>query len=253
MRVFGGCASDIGRVRKMNQDGILFRCLEQKGQCFAVGAVCDGVGGLENGELASAMIIGEINRWVESVGKWIDISAIEPKTLYSHLKDQAENWNEMLFSYRTFHNLNTGTTMSIIMLIRNYYYVIHVGDSRIYRYRDSLKQLTEDECQTRLINGRIKNYLDNYMGKSKELQFQSREGQSRDGDLFLYCSDGYYHYMTVEDVKKIKEMGMDNRKISEYSRKMIKRVMERGETDNISLGIMHVKASIQNNTVSFRK
>ena len=85
MRVLGGCASDIGSTRKINQDGILFRCLKQHKQYFAIGAVCDGIGGLENGELSSAMIIAEINSWMQSVSQWMDISVIDPKTLYSHL------------------------------------------------------------------------------------------------------------------------------------------------------------------------
>ena len=113
MRVLGGCASDIGSTRKINQDGILFRCLKQHKQYFAIGAVCDGIGGLENGELSSAMIIAEINSWMQSVSQWMDISVIDPKTLYSHLKDQAEIWNEKLFLYKTANNLRTGTTMSV--------------------------------------------------------------------------------------------------------------------------------------------
>lgn len=242
MRIFGGCASDVGRVRKVNQDGIFFRCLEQQGQCFAVGAVCDGVGGLENGEVASAMIIGEINCWVQGIEQWIDISSSDPKTISSHLKDQAEIWNESLFTYRMSHNLNTGTTMSVIMIVKDFYYVIHVGDSRIYRLREKLEQITVDECSTRLSNGMIRKYLDNYIGKSRELHFNYAEGRVMEGDLFLFCTDGFYHYMKEKDVYRVRERDIENKAISDYCWARISSIIERGETDNISLGIMYAES-----------
>ena len=240
MRVLGGCASDIGSTRKINQDGILFRCLKQHKQYFAIGAVCDGIGGLENGELSSAMIIAEINSWMQSVSQWIDISVIDPKTLYSHLKDQAEIWNEKLFLYKTANNLRTGTTMSVIMIIQNFYYIIHVGDSRIYLCRNSIEQMTADDSQTRFENGRVKKYLSNYMGKNEKLTFQCLEGNVMQGDIFLFCTDGMYHHMREEDIEELRKKMAGNKAISKSCQEMIANMIERGEKDNISLGVIYI-------------
>lgn len=62
--------------------------------------------------------------------------------------------------------------MSLFMLVRNYYFIIQVGDSRVYLYREKrLHQLTVDASTTKLKNGRMKQYLNNYLGKSDELWF----------------------------------------------------------------------------------
>ena len=98
----------------------------------------------EQGELASALIIGEIREWFQEVTAWLDISTVNPAVLFAHLKDGAENWNEKLREFCQREDIRTGTTMSLLLIIREHYYIIHVGDSRIYRYHDGLEQLTMD-------------------------------------------------------------------------------------------------------------
>ena len=109
--------------------------------------------------------------------------------------------------------------MSVIMIIQNFYYIIHVGDSRIYLCRNSIEQMTADDSQTRFENGRVKKYLSNYMGKNEKLTFQCLEGNVMQGDIFLFCTDGMYHHMREEDI----ELNI-----------------ERGEKDNISLGVIYI-------------
>ncbi len=243
MKIVGGCASDIGRIRKVNQDGIMFRCLRQHGWYFAVGAVCDGIGGLENGEIASAIIIREINSWMQEIENWIDIAVIEAEVIFSHLKDQVEVWNEKLFNYKIINNLQTGTTMSVLMIVRDSYYSIHIGDSRIYLYRDKIKQITVDESCNQIKNGKIKKCLNNYMGKNEKIIFQYSQGKIIEGDMFLLCTDGLYHNLQERDVKKLQGEIKKGKKISESCKGVIKKMIERGETDNISLGIIYVEGA----------
>lgn len=242
MRIRGSYGSNIGR-REINQDAVLYRDMAQRENYFALCAVCDGVGGLEHGELASGFLEGRIEGWFEDVGKWLDADKVDTGVLFSHLKDAAELWNEELWQQCQNKGMRMGSTMSLLMIIRDCYCIVHVGDSRIYRCRgNALEQLTADDSVARVKNGRMKNYLSNYMGKSESLQFQALEGTIEDGDLFLVCSDGFYHHLTGEDIPELQRIYKKNSKIDEICRHMIQMMIERGERDNVSLGAVVVQS-----------
>lgn len=232
----GGCVTDVGISRKVNQDAILFRCIEKKGQYFAVGVVCDGIGGLEYGERASGLVIQEIKKWFDRIASWIDIEEMKPEVLCAHLLDGAEEWNAKVRDLSAKENIHTGTTMSLLLLIREHYYIVQVGDSRIYRYREYLEQLTTDATVARLKNGKMKNYLANYMGKDRKLWFTMGEGTFQAGDMFLFCSDGGYHLLTEEDIGEIYRNYTGRTDLKMEMEKLLRTMIRRGENDNISIG-----------------
>lgn len=241
MKLICGCASDVGAVREVNQDAVFLKYISKKHQNFALGAVCDGVGGLEHGEMASGFVTEQMRIWFDEVAEWIDIAKADAELLYSHLKDAAECWNEKLCYFEEQNGIMTGTTMSLIMILRDNYHILHVGDSRIFHLRDTFDQLTADESITKIKNGTLKAYLDNYMGKTRKLSFQSITGKVVPGDMFLYCSDGLYHCLTEEDTRMIQKQGHRKKNLDEICRKTIAAMMERGEKDNISLGVIIAK------------
>ena len=171
MKLIGGCGTDKGGYRDNNQDAILFRMLEREGVTFALGIVCDGIGGLENGEIASQFIISAADQWFNAAAQWVEPAKVDTDIMMAHLRDGAEDWNYRLCEYIREKGLRTGTTMSVIMLLGDRAFIIHVGDSRIYRYNliDGLVPLTTDMVVTKMSGGRMKSFLDNYMGKSTEL------------------------------------------------------------------------------------
>lgn len=238
----GGTATDIGISRKVNQDAIFFNSCEHKGDWFAVGAVCDGIGGLQRGEEASAIVVSGIAQWFESVKKWLDISSVDTEVLYSHLKDAAEQWNGEVLSYCIKNNIKSGTTMSIIMIIRDRFYILQVGDSRIYRCRGGMEQLTVDAAVIRICGGRTKKFLNNYMGKENQLWYTTVEGEIKSGDIYLFCSDGFYHKLTQDDAEGFARQIRDNQPIDGICRKAIYEMESRRETDNISAGLISVSS-----------
>jgi len=203
--------------------------------------VCDGVGGLENGEVASAFLVRHMEAWFEEVTSWLVISGLEPEVLFSHLKDAVEGWNEELCRFCQRENLKTGSTMSLLLLVRGQAYIVHVGDSRIYRYRGGvLEQLTVDDSVARLRTGQMKSYLNNYMGKREQLWFQALEGNAEKGDIFVVCSDGFYHHLTGSDIEAFH--GRRWKKDPDgFCSEMIRTMMERGEKDNISVCLAAVE------------
>lgn len=241
MKLVGGYATCVGNTRKINQDAVLFRSTEREGQYFILLAVCDGIGGLEQGEVASSLVVSLASQWYESVMGWMDIGGINPEILSAHLKDAAEEWNRSVCEYRNLQHVNMGTTLSLIMIIKNRYYIIHVGDSRVYLYRRrKLFQLTRDAIIIQMKNGRRKTYLENFMGREGELRFTLSEGKICKGDLFLVCSDGFYHCLDSGDVRRLYKNTGDEGRLNAGCRELIDDMIRRGERDNISVGAIRV-------------
>ena len=79
-RLCVGCKTYIGNTRDENQDSIVLRALQQQQKYFVVAAVCDGIGGLEHGELASQIVIKQIEEWYLQINSWIDIETVDIET-----------------------------------------------------------------------------------------------------------------------------------------------------------------------------
>lgn len=233
----GGCVSDIGAVRTINQDTVLYKSLEQSGLRFVLGIVCDGIGGLEHSELASKCVCQAAEQWFDEVAQWIEIETMQQDILYAHFKDATEQWNRLVRSIGAQQRLTMGTTMSAIMILRNHYFIIHAGDSRVYKYQKHLQQLTLDESTAKIKGGRMQLYLNNYVGKQDELCYLEYQGTVEAGDIFLYGSDGLCHYLLEKDIEAVsREIWIKG--AEKMCRELIYQMILRGERDNISAGII---------------
>ncbi len=241
MRVIGGSYSDIGIYRKDNQDRIMYDITMNKGAAFATAAICDGVGGAERGEVAAQIVIDGVEDWHRSISSWIDPKHDNCDIIFSHLKDAAEEWNTEVRVYCAQHEVIMATTMSVLMIVKDEYRVLHVGDSRVYKYNGKLEILTEDEKSPESKGGSIRQVLRNYMGKDSELSFRQYKGKVGMGDLFFICSDGFYHRFSSEDAGEIYKECRRSGNLSQVANKWVHTMEERGDRDNISLALMHIR------------
>lgn len=242
-RLIIGSYTGRGNFRENNEDAIFCRALEKSGGVFALGVVCDGIGGLDGGEISSGYVIGAVSEWFERVSGWIDPALADPDISFSHLKDGAEEWNSGLFEHIRSLGIRSGTTLTAILLQNDRYFTLNVGDSRIYRYtpEDGLCQLTVDSSVAVMVDGRMRSLLDNFMGKSEELRFISDGGETGDGDLFLFASDGFYHRFTEADAVEMYEELSNGRPADQLCAETAYRMLDRGERDNISVGVIFKK------------
>lgn len=239
-KISGGFSSNIGNVRSVNQDAIFFRNERKHGISLALGAVCDGIGGLDHGEIASSMIVQGMNEWFDRIINELDLRKTEPDILNSHLLDAAETWNYQIHTYQNQTGIKTGSTMSAILFFQGVYNIIQVGDSRIYLYDNGLKQLTSDETNYHIRDGKMKGYLSNFMGKDESLSYTSYSGEIKKETFFLCCSDGFYHHLVDDDIAEVFGRRGAKADFEGESSMLVRRMMERGERDNISLGIMYL-------------
>lgn len=239
MKVYGGCASNVGTTREVNQDAVIYKKKSNKNASMCLLAVCDGIGGMSHGEIASSIIRDLMDRWFAELTGWADPGSVEAELVWSNVKDAAESWNTELVAFKKSSQLQTGTTMSLLMQVMDNYFVVQVGDSRVYLYRNGeLLQLTVDASVTRFNSGKMKNYLDNYMGKSEELWFTTASGKIEPGDAFVVCSDGFYHHLSPADLQDLPQGIRKEEDVNSLCGRLIGEMMKRGERDNISAAML---------------
>ena len=236
MRFISGCATSCGGYRRINEDSIF---LSTKGS-FAFGVVCDGIGGLDRGELASTFVTNAADEWFKSLTEWLEPETADTDIIFSHLRDAAEDWNYRLFNYIRAEGIHTGTTMSCIALLRDKGIIIHVGDSRIYKFqKDSgLSQLTVDMIFSRMKDGRMKSYLENYAGRQEDLSYIPIPLDVAANELYIFGSDGFYHNFTEDDAALLYQKLSSGDSPTALCHELIAEMMSRGERDNVSIGVI---------------
>ena len=137
--------SDVGIKKSTNQDSLCIKTANTDLGKVAFVVLGDGMGGLSKGELASATIVTAFSDW---------FTEELPKLLYSNFtedilkvqwQDIAFEKNTKLMDYGKAHGVNIGTTVTVLLIAKDRYYVFNIGDSRAYEISDNLFQITEDQ------------------------------------------------------------------------------------------------------------
>lgn len=207
MLYYTGGVSDIGNIRKINQDSILIKHRKYQDKNYLLCAVADGMGGLSDGELASRCIIKELENWWEDTFQNLLCTQINLSDINSMLEFIIENANRKMNNIAKQKNEKLGTTLSVVFLYQDSYCYKHIGDSRIYQIRKrQIKQVTKDQtwCQQEVDKGNMsyhtmkthknRHILSNALGVQENFFVEEGKGILKKGELLLICSDGYYSY-----------------------------------------------------------
>lgn len=182
----------------------------------ALAVLCDGMGGLKYGEMASNQTVQHFLRDMEE--------AWPVKNLPSFLEEEARRMDRMVCNLtdREHHKLDAGTTLVSAVVRENRLYWMSVGDSRLYILRDKrLKCLTKDHnykimLQEKLNEGKVDmdfynseigrgEALTSYLGMGNISLIDKNESPfmlKRD-DILLLCSDGLYKTLTEEQIEVV--------------------------------------------------
>lgn len=222
--------TDIGVKRKENQDNFWSSKLLIDGSEACVVCLCDGMGGLNDGGLASRMV-------VESVRDAV-LSGIE----FLGLKGVLEQVNGNIYKYAQEKSQQMGTTCTLLQCKGNSYEVFHVGDSRCYLLRNgSYTAITEDHSAVRKYGitrknneslwKKYKNSLTRCIGIKDSVEVDYYKGSYSAGDGFFLCSDGVWHYLD-ENIISLREL-------SDLSG-LVNACIDSGELDNMTGCIVYV-------------
>ena len=212
-------ATDVGRVRRINQDAFIERTE------IGVWAVADGMGGHEHGEIASRMICDALAALVPGETLRATVDAIT---------QQLGRINEYL--YRTMASGTipgqTGSTVVAFATRGTRSAVLWAGDSRLYRLRgDELTQLTRDHVAETNGAADERNAISRAVGGDATLEVDVANHSVHPGDRFLLCSDGLNHEIADDVIaQKLREPDL-----MQCVQGLIAAALRAGGTDNVSV------------------
>lgn len=241
-----------GSVKAANQDSLLIEKGKMEQSSFYLCVVCDGMGGLEKGEVASAELIHAFSEWFrkELPGLWNNGKKGSLKeVLRIGMDDLLQRENKKIADYGVRCGFVLGTTVSAMLIIDENYYLIHVGDSRIYEITNAVRQLTVDhslvaqevalgkmtEREAELDSRR--NVLLQCIGASETIMPQFSSGKVVRNAVYMLCSDGFRHELTPEELLTYMAPGalFSEEQIENVCQSLAQTVMNRGEEDNITV------------------
>lgn len=239
MRYYG--ATDIGVKREKNEDAI---CLPNEKDTVKLFVLADGMGGANAGEKASQMAVQSIHDFIHQEFRKREKNK---EAIEELIRETLQKANHMVYEMSTQNAeyQGMGTTVLIVLVYRSRAYIGHIGDSRVYRLRQSvLRQLTKDHSyvQELLRQGTIteeeaknhpqKNLLLKALGCDPEVTPDVFSKGFVKGDILLMCSDGLTNM--VED-KEIYEIIMKHASDLELACDLlIQTANQHGGSDNIS-------------------
>jgi len=250
LKVTAAGGTDIGRVRRHNEDAILLR------PDLSLFVLADGAGGHNAGNVASALATTAIANFFEATGpsrsgqdvEEPDLDAfglpIAARRLAASLQKANDDILEIAKTSNKLRGMGT-TAVAVSCFERTgAIHVAHVGDSRCYRWRDGiLELLTHDHS---LINDALElkpniddaalarlpqNVVTRALGMEPSVRVSVRTFRMLAGDKYLLCSDGLSDYVeedTMSDVLTV------DRSPDEIVRALVSKALEREARDNIA-------------------
>jgi len=243
--------SDIGRVRDLNEDNVLVPSE------MALAVVADGMGGHAAGEVASQITIDTIDAYYKAT------SEFEPTTWPFRTPGLERERDRMVTAIKLANaeiqsassadaaKRGMGCTVDALYVAQGRVYIGHVGDSRVYRYREGfIRQLTEDHSflndyrRLKELSGEQidafphKNYVTRALGLSPEVQVDLLVEEALVGDLYLMCSDGLSDML---DDAQIAEILADRQRLDGAVARLVDEANDNGGKDNISVVLITVE------------
>ena len=240
MKYLTGVSWECGSAADVNQDSlVLLQVLTVKGRAL-MAAVCDGMGGLAQGEWASSYVTGRLQEWFyESL-----LRAIQRKKPYWVIRRSLDrlvyHMQEQIARYGGQQGIRLGTTMTVVVLWEKTYLLWHLGDTRAY-WLDGKKCMGGLVCMTR---DHVKggNQLTKCVGSFGYERPDFKMGVLREGQSVLLCSDGFRHFIDESELADAlrPEQIREEEQIARRLREIGNACMKRGERDNLSA--VYVKA-----------
>lgn len=242
-------STDKGIKRPINQDSILVRKFETPCGQMALICVCDGMGGLTSGELASASVMYCFKEWSEKKLPALADHGLSKEKIRQEWTEIVSNCNKKILLYGENEGITLGTTLTVGLFTEKEYFIANVGDSRAYEVGKKALQITHDHTfvQQEVDCGRMtmdearvskqQNILTRCIGARPDIAPDFFFGNVEKNTVFMFCSDGFRHKITDEEMadcfdgeKILSEPELKNKELS-----LIELNKTRLETDNISV------------------
>jgi protein phosphatase len=222
--------TDVGRVRSRNEDAYLAQ--PQRG----LWAVADGMGGHAFGDVASRTVVDALDQLPPSASLSRLVDAAREKIMQVNGALRAEA--------RARHVPVMGSTVVVLLACGTEAACLWAGDSRIYLYRQGrLQQLTRDHSQAAALQARGvdattasvgANMITRAVGASDTLDVEATTLSTRDGDIFLLCSDGLSNPVPEQDIRETLGCG----DCAQAAQTLVGLALANGGRDNVTVVVV---------------
>lgn len=239
--------SDKGRKRPHNEDSSV------TDSAVRLALVADGMGGYKAGEVASAIAAKVVLDGLRATGRraaarFVPRDGQAASTEAQSMRDCIQVANRHIFeTAQTVPQCQgMGTTIVAALFSAGRVTLAHVGDSRIYRFRDDeLLQLTNDHSLVQELIDRgffspeeaqantPKNLVTRALGIDEHVEVDIQEMETLPGDIFLLCSDGLNDMVTDEEIRLTLSKYSAN--LSQAAHELVRLANEGGGKDNVSV------------------
>lgn len=241
--------TDIGLVKNTNQDGLSVKVINTPQGKMTFAILCDGMGGLAKGEVASTTVISAFNEWVFNELPVLCRTSIEDSVIRRQWEEIAVKQNNIIKSYGARQGIRLGTTLVVMLLTQTRYYIMNIGDSRAYEISDILYQITEDQTfvareiqlghmtvEEAKVDPR-RNVLLQCVGASDDIYPDMFFGETKKDAVYMLCSDGFRHEITPDEIYEKFQPNVltDTTVMNDNTKALIELNKQRAERDNISV------------------
>jgi len=225
-----GAATHVGKVRRQNEDNYLVATRR------GLWAVADGMGGHEAGDIASRVVVEELDA-ITAPATAAELLANCERHMISanyRLKKLAQERGGVLI----------GTTVAVLLVFDRDYAGVWSGDSRIYRIRQRrIEQISVDhtEVQELVSEGKLtpeearvwprRNVITRAIGVSESPELEIKGGTLEPGDVFVICSDGLTTHVKDEEILAV----ASEHPPQQACDRLIALTLERGAVDNVTV------------------
>ena len=239
-RILAGAATHVGNVRQRNEDNYLVATHR------GLWAVADGMGGHDAGDVASRVVVEELNAIPTPATAADLLASCEKRMLVanSRLRQLADERGAVI-----------GTTIAILLVFNRSYACVWSGDSRIYRIRgDAIEQVSIDhtEIQELVLDGKIsmeeaatwphRNAVTRAIGVFEHPELEIKSGLLEAGDGFVICSDGLTAHVSNEEI-----LDLAGKNTAQAACDLLLQLtLDRGASDNVTLVIVQFGSASAN-------
>lgn len=248
MKYLFACGTDRGTGGRVNQDALLVRQAVWKGEQVLLAVLCDGMGGLKKGEVASGSVIQAFFRWFGQELPGILTEEERGEQVTASWEVLLQDMNEQIRRYGEEERLQLGTTVTAMLFVEEQYYMVHVGDGRAYELTGQIRQLTRDQTLVeREVDRKIltreqaerdprRNILLQCVGVSEEVAPAYGTGMVRPDTVYVLCSDGFRHVLGSREILGAlrPDQMTEEQRMEKQIQELITRNRSRGEQDDIS-------------------
>lgn len=228
-----GSVSHAGRVRKANEDNLVLA--PERG----VWAVADGMGGHENGALASATVAASLMA--------IGAADSAPELLAQLEAGVLEANAELRRQIEARGGAPMGSTLVVLLVHDRHFACVWSGDSRIYLVRgDAITQVSRDhtEVQDMVERGVMtpeearhsprRHIITRAIGVHEVPELDLENGEIENGDVFVLCSDGLTEHVVDDEIlQAVRDAGPQA-----ACDALLALTLERGARDNVTVVIV---------------